>query len=126
MAEEIAWLAARFPGRVGLGVASGALRADFEIMHVPMDGLAKRFHEGFEELAGMLNGTDARGTRRRPRDPGVRRAPDPGGERGDGLHRGAARRALRRGMLFDSLSIGRALPRAHRRVPRAGGTGSAS
>src|SRR5437870_11136035 len=25
VAEEIAWLAARFPGRVGLGVASGAL-----------------------------------------------------------------------------------------------------
>ncbi len=25
VAEEVAWLAARFPGRVGLGVASGAL-----------------------------------------------------------------------------------------------------
>src|ERR1700709_1943382 len=37
VAEEIAWMAARFPGRVGLGVASGALPADFEIMHGPLD-----------------------------------------------------------------------------------------
>src|SRR4051794_33042401 len=57
VAEEIAWLAARFPGRVGLGVASGALPADFEIMHVPMDDLAKRFTAAFEELAGILDGS---------------------------------------------------------------------
>src|SRR6516225_4426032 len=56
VAEEIAWLAARFPGRVGLGVASGALPADFEIMHVPMDALAARFTAGFEELVGILDG----------------------------------------------------------------------
>src|SRR5438105_8840069 len=35
VAEEVAWLAARFPGRVGLGVASGSLPEDFEVMHVP-------------------------------------------------------------------------------------------
>src|SRR5215216_1163734 len=28
VAEEIAWLAARFPGRVGLGIAAGALAID--------------------------------------------------------------------------------------------------
>ena len=37
VAEEIAWLAARFPGRVGLGVAAGALPADFEIMDTDLD-----------------------------------------------------------------------------------------
>src|SRR3954453_23684093 len=57
VAEEIAWLAARFPGRVGLGVASGALPADFEIMHVPMDALAARFTAAFEELTGILDGS---------------------------------------------------------------------
>jgi len=57
VAEEIAWMAARFPGRVGLGVASGALPADFEIMQVPMDDLAKRFTAAFEELAGILDGS---------------------------------------------------------------------
>ncbi len=57
VAEEIAWMAARFPGRVGLGVASGALRDDFDIMHVPMDDLAARFTTAFGELAGMLDGS---------------------------------------------------------------------
>src|SRR4029077_10072206 len=42
VAEETAWLAARFPGRVGLGVAAGALPVDFEIMDVPMDDLTAR------------------------------------------------------------------------------------
>ena len=32
VAEETAWLAARFPGRVGLGVAAGALPVDFALM----------------------------------------------------------------------------------------------
>ncbi len=31
VAEETAWLAARHPGRVGLGVAAGALPLDFEV-----------------------------------------------------------------------------------------------
>ena len=46
VAEEIAWLAARFPGRVGLGVAAGALAVDFEIAGVTTDDLTARFHEG--------------------------------------------------------------------------------
>src|SRR2546423_10922000 len=43
VAEETAWLAARFPGRVGLGVAAGALAVDFEIMGVSTDGLTAPF-----------------------------------------------------------------------------------
>ena len=56
VAEEVAWLAARFPGRVGLGVASGALPADFEVMGLTMHELAARFAAGLEEVAGMLGG----------------------------------------------------------------------
>lgn len=56
VAEEIAWLDARFPGRVGLGVASGALEDDFQVMGVPMRGLTDRFTEGLEAVAGMLRG----------------------------------------------------------------------
>ncbi len=56
VAEEVAWLAARFPGRVGVGVASGALPADFEVMGQSMDGLADRFASGLAELAGFLQG----------------------------------------------------------------------
>src|SRR5213593_1433625 len=37
VAEEVAWLAARFPGRVGIGLAAGALPQDFEIMRVDTD-----------------------------------------------------------------------------------------
>ena len=98
VAEEIAWLAARFPGRVGLGVAAGALPVDFEIMDVTMDDLAARFTAGLEVLAGMLGGTDAGTLADDPAIAACRRAPDPGPERGHGLHRGAARRAARRGL----------------------------
>lgn len=56
VAEEAAWLAARFPGRVGVGVASGALPGDFEVMGQSMDGLADRFASGLAELASYLHG----------------------------------------------------------------------
>src|SRR5437879_5131230 len=58
VAEEIAWLSARFPGRVGLGVAAGALKDDFDIMGVPMEGLAARFASGLETVTAMLGGRD--------------------------------------------------------------------
>jgi alkanesulfonate monooxygenase SsuD/methylene tetrahydromethanopterin reductase-like flavin-dependent oxidoreductase (luciferase family) len=61
VAEEVAWLAVRFPGRVGLGVASGALPADFEVMGLTMRDLAARFAAGLEEVAGMLGGTAPKG-----------------------------------------------------------------
>ena len=56
VAEEIAWLAARFPGRVGIGVAAGALPDDFEVMGVPMAGLTDRFAGGLELLTAALAG----------------------------------------------------------------------
>jgi alkanesulfonate monooxygenase SsuD/methylene tetrahydromethanopterin reductase-like flavin-dependent oxidoreductase (luciferase family) len=58
VAEEIAWLAARFPGRVGLGVAAGALPIDFEVMDASMDGLTARFARGLELVARLLRGED--------------------------------------------------------------------
>jgi alkanesulfonate monooxygenase SsuD/methylene tetrahydromethanopterin reductase-like flavin-dependent oxidoreductase (luciferase family) len=59
VAEETAWLAARFPGRVGLGVAAGALPVDFEIMGVTMDDLTARFSSGLALVAGALRGESA-------------------------------------------------------------------
>ena len=56
VAEETAWLAARFPGRVGLGVAAGALAVDFEIMDIPMDDLTARFARGLELVTTALRG----------------------------------------------------------------------
>jgi alkanesulfonate monooxygenase SsuD/methylene tetrahydromethanopterin reductase-like flavin-dependent oxidoreductase (luciferase family) len=104
VAEEIAWLAARFPGRVGVGVAAGALPADFDIMHVPMDNLTQRFHAGFEEMAGMLNGTDARGL---ADDPAIRAcATNPIPMVSAAMGFTAVKRAAHfgAGILFDSLS----------------------
>jgi alkanesulfonate monooxygenase SsuD/methylene tetrahydromethanopterin reductase-like flavin-dependent oxidoreductase (luciferase family) len=58
VAEEAAWLAARFPGRVGLGVAAGGLPADFDLLGMPMDDLAARFTAAMERVTGLLRGDD--------------------------------------------------------------------
>jgi alkanesulfonate monooxygenase SsuD/methylene tetrahydromethanopterin reductase-like flavin-dependent oxidoreductase (luciferase family) len=104
VAEEIAWLAARFPGRVGLGVASGALPADFDVMHVPMDSLAARFTAGFEELTGILDGSAAGVLADDPAICDLRDHPVPVLSAAMGVT--AVRRAARlgAGLLFDSLS----------------------
>jgi alkanesulfonate monooxygenase SsuD/methylene tetrahydromethanopterin reductase-like flavin-dependent oxidoreductase (luciferase family) len=56
VAEEAAWFAARFPGRVGIGVAAGALAQDFEILDTPMDDLTQRFADGLASLTRHLRG----------------------------------------------------------------------
>jgi alkanesulfonate monooxygenase SsuD/methylene tetrahydromethanopterin reductase-like flavin-dependent oxidoreductase (luciferase family) len=104
VAEETAWLAARFPGRVGVGVAAGALTDDFEIMGVPMDTRAARFANGLEELVGMLSGSDPRGL---AGDPAIKTcAEHPVPVVSAAMSFTAARRAARHdvGILFDSLS----------------------
>jgi len=104
VAEEIAWMAARFPGRVGIGVASGALPDDFDVMHLTMDDLAARFTASFEELAGMLDGTAPRGLADDAAVAACREHPIPMLSAAMGFT--AARRAARlgAGLLFDSLS----------------------
>jgi alkanesulfonate monooxygenase SsuD/methylene tetrahydromethanopterin reductase-like flavin-dependent oxidoreductase (luciferase family) len=104
VAEEIAWLAARFPGRVGLGVASGALPADFDIMHVPMGDLAHRFTAAFEELAGILDGSNPGALAGDPAIAAAATTRIPVLSAAMGFT--AARRAARlgAGLLFDSMS----------------------
>lgn len=102
--EDVAWLAARFPGRVGVGVAAGALAADFELVHQSMEDLTQRFAEQLAELSGMLSGRDLGPLRD---DVAVRACvadPVPVVSAAMGLT--AARRAARLGvgLLFDSLS----------------------
>jgi alkanesulfonate monooxygenase SsuD/methylene tetrahydromethanopterin reductase-like flavin-dependent oxidoreductase (luciferase family) len=58
VAEEVAWLAARFPGRVGVGVAAGSLIDDFEIMETTKKNLTERFTGGLALVAGALGGGD--------------------------------------------------------------------
>jgi alkanesulfonate monooxygenase SsuD/methylene tetrahydromethanopterin reductase-like flavin-dependent oxidoreductase (luciferase family) len=59
VAEELAWLGARFPGRVGLGVAAGSLEDDFTIMGTNKDNLIPRFAAGLNAVTAALAGRDA-------------------------------------------------------------------
>lgn len=123
VAEEAAWLAAAFPGRVGLGVAAGALDQDFAIMGTTKDDLGPRFTTALEALARMLVG-DAPGAL--AGDPAVAAcAATPIPLVSAAMSPGAVRRAARvgAGLLFDSLAPAercRALTDAYR---EAGGTG---
>src|SRR6201992_2763461 len=54
VAEEVAWLQARHPGRVGVGVAAGALPLDFEVAGVRQAEAIDRFKAGLPRLVAML------------------------------------------------------------------------
>ena len=58
LAEEIAWLDARFPDRVGVGVAPGSLALDFEAMGVDLTQMMPMFRDGLPRLVAMLSGHD--------------------------------------------------------------------
>jgi alkanesulfonate monooxygenase SsuD/methylene tetrahydromethanopterin reductase-like flavin-dependent oxidoreductase (luciferase family) len=123
VAEEVAWLDARFPGRVGVGVAAGALPADFEVMDLAMDGLPARFTAGLERLAQLLSGQDLGILAGDPALAARAATPVPLVSAAMGFM--AVRRAARLGIgiLFDSLSVPercRTLTDAYR---DAGGTG---
>ena len=81
VAEEVAWLAARHPGRVGVGVAAGALPLDFEAMGVAPDSAVA-------DVQGRAASTGRSAARPRPRRSGwgpgpapLRRAPRPRAQR---------------------------------------------
>lgn len=56
VAEDIAWLAARFPDRVVLGVAAGSLVDDFEVMEIPHEERMPRFRRDLAPLAAAVSG----------------------------------------------------------------------
>ena len=124
VAEETAWLAARFPGRVGLGVAAGALADDFEVMGLDMNDLGARFSQGLDALVGMLNGSEPVGL---ADDPAIKAcAEHPIPMVSAAMSVTAVQRAAHHniGLLFDSLSTPercRELTDAYR---AAGGTGA--
>jgi alkanesulfonate monooxygenase SsuD/methylene tetrahydromethanopterin reductase-like flavin-dependent oxidoreductase (luciferase family) len=102
--EEVAWLAARFPGRVGLGVAAGSLDQDFAVMGLDKAELTRRFAEALAvvtaALAGRADGALAD-------DPAVRRcATHPVRVLSAAMSATACRRAARlgAGLVIDSLA----------------------
>lgn len=104
VAEEVAWLAARYPGRVGLGVAAGALPADFEAMGSTMDDLTTRFSAGLATLTAMLRGEELGTLAGDPALAACARHPIP--VLSAASSKSAVRRAARcdAGVLFDSLA----------------------
>lgn len=58
VAEEVAWLNARHPGRVGLGVAAGALALDFDIARLDRADALRAFKVELPRLVTMLRGED--------------------------------------------------------------------
>jgi alkanesulfonate monooxygenase SsuD/methylene tetrahydromethanopterin reductase-like flavin-dependent oxidoreductase (luciferase family) len=58
VAEEVAWLRARYPGRVGLGVAAGALPLDFEVAGVDQADSVALFKAELPRLVALLRGDD--------------------------------------------------------------------
>lgn len=124
LVEEIAWLAARFPGRVGLGVAPGALPLDFEVMDVAQADAMPLFRAGLPRVVDMLAGRDLGGV---AGDPALRAcAEQPVPVLSTAMSPPAVRRAARvgAGVLFDG-----AATVAHQRglsdaYVEAGGTGA--
>ncbi len=102
--EETAWLAARFPGRVGLGVATGSLQSDFDILGTTKDDLVARFAAGLTRVADALSGRDAGDLAGDPAVDGCLAAPVP--LVSAAMSPAAVRRAAAAGagLLFDSLS----------------------
>ncbi len=124
IAEEAAWLAARHPDRVGLGLAAGALEQDFAVMDLDMHDLTARFTRALERVTQLLRGeTDDALVG----DPAIARCVDhPVPVLSAAASATAARRAARvgAGIILDSLSSAarcRELADAYR---AAGGVGS--
>jgi alkanesulfonate monooxygenase SsuD/methylene tetrahydromethanopterin reductase-like flavin-dependent oxidoreductase (luciferase family) len=121
VAEETAWLAARHPGRVGLGVAAGALRRDFTAMDLPLEGAVDRFKVALPRLVDMLQGRDLGELEE---DPALRRCRDhPVPVLSAAASPGAARRAARcgAGLILEGMSSPERLARICDAYDEAGG-----
>jgi hypothetical protein len=104
IAEETAWLAARHPERVGVGLAAGALEQDFALLDLDMHDLTARFTHALERITALLRGdtTDALAG-----DPAIARCREhPVPVLSAAASATAARRAARTGagIILDSLS----------------------
>ncbi len=123
VAEEIAWLDARHPGRVGLGVAAGALPLDFEAMGVPFEEAVSLFKTRLPLIVDMLRGQNLGALKG---DPALqRRAGSPVPVLGAAASSAAATRAARcgAGILTEGMSSARRLRAICDAYDAAGGTG---
>ena len=124
VAEEVAWLNARHPGRVGLGVAAGALPLDFEVAGLDPADAVPRFKSELPRLVAMLRGEDLGPV---AGDPALRAcAEDPVPVLSAAVSVAAATRAAGcgAGILLEGMSGVDRLARVCEAFDAAGGTGS--
>ncbi len=124
VAEEVAWLQARYCGRVGLGVAAGALPLDFEAAGVSQADSVARFKSELPRLVAMLRGEDLGELKGDPALRACRQAPVPVLSAAVSIV--AAVRAARcgAGLLMEGMSAPARLARLTRAFEESGGTGS--
>ena len=124
VAEEVAWLQARHRGRVGLGVAAGALPLDFEVTGVNQSDSVDRFKSELPRLVAMLRGEDLGQLEADPALLACRRDPVP--VLSAAVSVAAAVRAARcgAGILMEGMSAPSRLAHLTRAYDEAGGTGS--
>lgn len=107
--EELAWTAARFPGRIAAGFASGAIQDDFDLSEVTYEDRNRRFRQ---QLPPTLEALAGRATGLLARDPAIAALADhpiPALVATQGPKTGARAGRLGAGILFDSIvSIERA------------------
>ncbi len=131
VAEDIAWLSARFPDRVILGVAPGSLVDDFEVMEVPHEERMPRFRRDLAVLTALVSGradsVEGRVAEILAGDRAIERCREhPVPVISAAMSPPAAERAARAGagLLFDSLSTPEHLATTAAAYRSAGGTGA--
>ncbi len=124
VAEEVAWLQARHGGRVGVGVAVGALPLDFEVAGANQSEAVDSFKAELPRLVAMLRGEELGQLEGDPALLACRRAPVP--VLSAAVSVAAAVRAARcgAGILMEGMSAPERLARLTRAFDEAGGTGS--
>jgi alkanesulfonate monooxygenase SsuD/methylene tetrahydromethanopterin reductase-like flavin-dependent oxidoreductase (luciferase family) len=123
VAEEVAWLAARHPGRVGAGFASGGLALDFELADLDFAARGKRFRETLPLISAALRGEAGEPLARDAALQACARSPVPVVAAVQGPRTTAAAARAGAGLLFDSLQPAETLARLVRSWREAGGRG---
>ncbi len=123
VAEEVAWLQARHPGRVGVGVAAGALPLDFEVTGVPQADAVNSFKEELPRLAAMLRGEELGQLEGDPALLACRSAPVPVVSAAVSVAAAVRAAACGVGILMEGMSAPERLVRLTRAFDDAGGTG---
>jgi alkanesulfonate monooxygenase SsuD/methylene tetrahydromethanopterin reductase-like flavin-dependent oxidoreductase (luciferase family) len=124
VAEEVAWLQARHPGRVGIGVAAGALPLDFEVAGVSQRASVDHFKTELPRLVAMLRGEELGGLDGDPALLACAREPVP--VVSAAVSTAAAVRAAQcgAGILMEGMSSPQRLATLTKAFEEAGGTGS--